>query len=359
MGIAAYNPCELIVRNGSEESTDKIFKNITGSEFPVDLEITRIGKGNRTPGHTLFFLKAVRHIYNQIKMNGTGAVITRSIGFLPYLFLLKIFLKVPVFFETHDFFGDLSLRTDIKKNLTVIKKSILEKIFLSRLDGIICLTETQAGFFKRYYPETPITIAKTGLFGVTKSERVKDGKTVCYSGSLDAHKGLGTVLQALSLTADKDIRLIVIGGKDEKEKNDLLSLASLLGAEGKVTVYGWVHHSDIKHLMGSSSAGIAPLRNTPFNAYFTSPLKILDYISHSLPVIASNLPSVSDYIEDGVHGILFEPENPESLALAMDTFFAGENIIKMEKAVGALGETLLWSKRGKIITDFINTGKLT
>jgi len=352
-GLAHHTPTVLIVKNGSSGSTDELFHFITGVNIPEKLEIFRAGSEGQAYGNSKFFRKTVQLIKFMIEKGEAHAVITRSIGFLPYLFYIRLRYGLPCFFETHDFYGDLSLRTDLKKTPGILKKHLFEKEFIPRLDGMICLTETQAGFFRNLYPSIPYTVARTGLLCVKRKETKRD-KQVCYVGSLDAHKGLATALSALAKTADKDLKLLVIGGKNENEKREFMGIARLLGIEERVRVVKWVHHLDIGHLIDTCSAGLVPLSNTPFNRYFTSPLKILDYLGHSLPVIASDLPSVREYVENWKHGILFEPENPESLANTLDHYVARNGYETMSQEVKKHAKKFLWTIRGAKIVDFIN-----
>ncbi|MFC1537786.1 glycosyltransferase [Candidatus Latescibacterota bacterium] len=352
-GLAHYEPTMLVVRNGSSETTDELFRSITGSGIPERLEIVRAGFGEKTPGHSAFFRKTAGLIKSLKKKDEIRGVITRNLGFLPYLVYIRRRYSIPCFYETHDFYGDLSVRTDLKKTPGILKKHWFEKMFLPRLDGIICLTETQAGFFKTLYPTIPIKVARTGLVCSSKTD-VRREKQVCYIGSLDAHKGLATVLSALALTENKDLKLLIIGGKDEHEIREFMKLANLIGVENRVRVTKWVHHSDIGYLIDSCIAGLVPLQDTPFNRYFTSPLKILDYFAHSLPVIASDLPSVREYIEDLKHGILFEPDNPESLAGALDLYISRNGFETMSAEVSKHAEQFLWTERGVRIAEFVN-----
>ena len=228
-----------------------------------------------------------------------------------------------------------------------------ERLFLSRIDGLICLTESQKKLFERLYPSTPIIVANTGLFRVERKDTSRE-KQVCYVGSFDAHKGLGTLLLAMTHTVDKDLKLLVIGGKNEHEMREFKDFATLMGVGRQVRFTGWVHHSDIAHMMDRSIAGIVPLSDTVFNRYITSPLKILDCFSRSLPVIGSDLPTVREYVEDGKHGILFTPDSPESLAEALDRFVAGDMFEKLSPEVEAHAVRFLWEKRGERIIQFIN-----
>lgn len=351
-GLAAHAPVSLIVRNGTDDDTDTVFHSLTGMEQPENLDIVRIGDSNKPAGNTRFFREAARLIGEAAARYEIRAVITRNIGFLPWLNRIKKRCNIPCLFETHDFYGDLVLRSDLNRSISLLKKHWFERFFLPRMDGLLCLTEPQAALFRERYPDTSAIVAPTGLFKTGRSDRNRD-KQFCYIGSFDPHKGISTVLEALAHTADHEIKLLIVGGRTGHEKSEFMHFADILGVANRVHIVTWVHHSDIYHLMDSCIAGLAPLRDTPFNRSITSPLKLLDYLSRSLPVIASDLPSTRFYIEDGKHGYLVPPDNPESLAEVFDRFVAQDGFAAMSPAVEEHARTFLWTKRGDTILRFI------
>ena len=353
-GLARFHPTILIVKNNSTKTTHDVFRAITGDELPKELEIVRIGSGRRPPGHAVFYRTAAGEIGRRARRGGVGAVITRSIGFLPYLLYCRKRWGVPVYFETHDFFTDLSFRTDLKATLRVRKNSMYERLFIPRLDGLICLTDSQKSLFARCYPGVPTAVARTGLFRVTATDAPRE-RSICYVGSLDGHKGLGTVLEALTLTGDNDLSFVVIGGKNEHEMELFRNLARLMGVGERVRITGWLSHADVGSVMDRCIAGVVPLHDTPFNRLVTSPLKILDCFSRCLPVLASDLPMVHEFMEDGVHGCLFSPGDPEALAAAIDRFTVGGMFDSCSRAVAEHAKNFLWERRAESILSFLSS----
>lgn len=55
-----------------------------------------------------------------------------------------------------------------------------------------------------------------------------------------------------------------------------------------------------------------------------APLTILQARAAGVPVIASDVPGISEVIESGVHGLLFEPRDTQALAAAMGRVIRGE-----------------------------------
>ncbi len=351
-GLAFHVPTELVVRNNTEEDTGTVFKALTGKDMPPNLDIVRIGQGGSTPGHGAFFRKAASHAGHLARRGEAGAVITRSVGFLPYLAYIRKRYGIPCFFETHDFFTDPVMRTDMARTLRTRRNALYEKLFFPRISGLICLTSCQEALFGKYYGNVPTTVAHTGCIRVEKPETSRE-KLICYVGSLDSHKGLGLVLSAIAGTVDREIGLLVIGGKTESEKREFMNYALRTGLENRVSITGWVQHADIGPMMDRCIAGIVPLSDTPYNRHITSPLKILDCLSRSLPVIGSDLPSVREYIEEGRHGLLFKPDNAVSLAECLDRFIEGNLFDAMRDEIERHAARFLYSERAKTILDFI------
>jgi len=352
-GLSHHSPCLLIIRNGSPQSTGEVFRTLTGRDVPEHLTVSRTGFGKSLPGHARFYLGAFRTIRNLDRTKRIRAVITRSIGFLPYLTYLHARYRIPCLFETHDFFGDLSARNDLPRSLKNMKRSQFERRFLPRTSGIVCLTESQRDLLMKRYPSVESVVAPTGLFSVERRPEPPE-KLLCYIGSLEPHKGVGLILDALSRIVDRDVKLLVIGGKNEREKRSLIELAHLVGAADRVRVTSWIHHSDIGHHIGRCIAGLVPLRDTPFNRHITSPLKILDCFSRCVPVIASDLPSVRFYVKDGTNGLLFQPDSASSLAETIDRYFAANLFNGFADNIRRDALQYLWTERGRIINDFIH-----
>ena len=351
-GLAQHTTTHLVVQNNDTAPDDDIYNRIMGRKKPGHLIIHRIGKNGRPKGHINLFRTARQIVEDAARDGRVAAIITRSIGFLPYLAGVKRKLNLPCYFETHDFYGDLTLRPDLKRSLLIYKKHWYERRYLKRMNGIICLTGPQADLFRGCYPDVPIVVARTGLLSVTSHEPPRN-KVFCYIGSLDPHKGVGTVLDALTETRDPGIRLLVIGGKSRQDIDTFLQLADQRGVGSRIEITGWVAHADVSRHMEHCTAGIIPLNDTPFNRSMTSPLKILDCFSRSLPIVASDLPSVRDYVKDGVHGILFSPGDAKACARALDRMANEADIDAMSRAVNADAKSYLWERRAEKILAFI------
>ena len=54
-----------------------------------------------------------------------------------------------------------------------------------------------------------------------------------------------------------------------------------------------------------------------FSAYYTSPMKLFEYMAAGRCVVASRLGQIEEVIEDGHNGLLCQPDDAEALATAL------------------------------------------
>ena len=95
----------------------------------------------------------------------------------------------------------------------------------------------------------------------------------------------------------------------------LLKQIRRLGVEGSVVLSPAIPHHEIPALIAESDICVAPLglndRNVTQGA---CPIKVLEYMASSRPLIASNIPIVRELVREDVDALLFSPNDPDDLA---------------------------------------------
>jgi glycosyltransferase involved in cell wall biosynthesis len=240
------------------------------------------------------YLRTSRAI-RQLAQRGAVAVVTRDATFLPLLAQLRRRLKVRAFYEAHDFYADLSWRTDRVKPGDR-RQGWLERTFLQKLDGLICLTSAQRDLYAKVLPQVRSCAIPLGAsdFPEPDAEHRRNRRTLAYVGRLSSDKGLKVMLKALPQLAANNIRLACFGGWEPH----IAQLKEKLKARG---LEQWVEFAPFRaplefqaRLGETASVGLALLQDGFYNRYLTCPVKVLDYLSHGLPIIGSDLPSVQE-----------------------------------------------------------------
>jgi len=119
-------------------------------------------------------------------------------------------------------------------------------------------------------------------------------------------KGNDTLIQALPRVLDHlpNARLVLVG--EGPERSHLESLARSLGVSGRVELLG--SRTDIPDLLASFDMFALPSRREGL------PNALLEAMVGRLPVITTGVGGVPEVIEDGVNGLLVQPESHDELA---------------------------------------------
>ena len=137
-----------------------------------------------------------------------------------------------------------------------------------------------------------------------------------YIGTLADWQGLDVVIKSLpKILEQQPVQLRVVGRGRSRQRKLLAKQIRKLGVEGNVIVQPAVPHHEVPAVIAESDVCLAPLglndRNVTQGA---CPIKLLEYMASSRPLIASNMPIVRELVREDVDGLLFSPNDPEDLA---------------------------------------------
>ena len=207
----------FIVRKNSIEKLDNILRKYFDIKPLPNFHIKLFNaKFCRYESNEFFYVRALHWIIKKHRLQKFNYVITRDPAFLPYLFFLKIFTKIKIVYQSHNFYVDLKIRPDLNP-ANRIKHHILEKIFIPFLDGMLTLQEPQKKLYQQYF-KIPIFAGHPGLIEIQDCINDRfEKKKIAYIGSFQAFKGIELVIKAFIKAKEKDWELLLIGGRDEKE----------------------------------------------------------------------------------------------------------------------------------------------
>ncbi|MBN2070998.1 MAG: glycosyltransferase family 4 protein [Candidatus Krumholzibacteriota bacterium] len=360
MTFATYNAIGLAenidevvfyIKKNSSRSSDHVLRDEFGLDKPDNLIIRQMRKPFFRSNH-LYYRRVAREITGSRGVKRFDAVITRSLTFLPYMVRMAESSGIPVYFETHDFFSNLEIRDDLGKKKKT-KQQRIEREYIPRITGLICLQESQKELYRRIYPGVNMIVARTGIHMAVRTGGKR--KYITYIGSLDPLKGVDLFLEALGRTSSRPDALI-IGGKSQKEITRLEAASQRFYPSGSVKITGWVSKESIGRYLAETAVGVLPLRDTFFNRFVSSPLKLFDYYSYGIPVIASDLPATRELIEEDRTGCFFRAGDPGDLAVTIDSMIGDSSLLeRMRGDIYTVCEKYLWSRRGKQIADLVES----
>ena len=134
-----------------------------------------------------------------------------------------------------------------------------------------------------------------------------------FVGSFQAWQGLDTLIEAMRVVKDRGLDKIccVLVG-DGEPMGYLQKMVDRYRLHQEIVFTGRVRYEEVPPFVNSFD--ICYLCKTGLKFGF-SPLKLYEYLACARPVIASRVQGVSEVIERGNCGYLFEPDDVEDLAL--------------------------------------------
>jgi glycosyltransferase involved in cell wall biosynthesis len=134
---------------------------------------------------------------------------------------------------------------------------------------------------------------------------------VCYVGGIFLTRGAFSMVRALPLLPG--VRLLLCGRFE-----DAATEAALRAEPGwaQVDYLGVLGREGVREVMARSRAGLVTL--LPLPSYLDSlPIKMFEYMSASLPVIASDFPLWRDIVQRHACGLCVDPADPAAIAQAI------------------------------------------
>ncbi|MEK7604867.1 MAG: glycosyltransferase family 4 protein [Patescibacteria group bacterium] len=166
-----------------------------------------------------------------------------------------------------------------------------------------------------------------------------DTKIALYIGRLDGWKGVETLLEASNLFAS-DVVLAVMGG--EAAQVEKLSRQYPL-----VRFLGFHPYRELPDNMAAADVLVLPnTGKSDVSARFTSPLKLFAYMASGVPIVASDLPSIREVLDEQ-SAFFFTPD--DATALATSVHRALENGSAQAKHARSLVEEYTWRHRAEYI----------
>jgi glycosyltransferase involved in cell wall biosynthesis len=344
----------LCLGAGEDSDTQGDLKHVYGLTPSKNFKVHRIPRWQvRSSTYSLsVFLYAYRLI-KALSRRDRVVVITRESGFLLHLSLLCRNHRIKGYYELHDFYADLSLVSQKKSGH--YREKFYEHLFLPYIYGLVCITREQQRLYRSVFPLLASCAFPLGTKPVTSpmsTEERRKKRTLMYVGHMHEDKGIDFLLQASVKCAASGINTLFWGGK-EKRIPLLQDRARQLGLGQAVEFVPFRPLVEMHRALAErASVGVVMLSDTFYNRYLTCPVKALDYLSHGIPAIGSDLPSVREVL--GPAGTYVPPNNLEGFVRSARRLLDDpEHYNEMTSLSLERASEISWKNRAKTIADFV------
>ena len=146
---------------------------------------------------------------------------------------------------------------------------------------------------------------------------------ILFLGRIGARKGVPTLLEALSLIADRqDWRAVIAGDGEIAETRSALQHRNLAA---RVNVPGWLRSEDTELQLADADILVLPSRNENL------PMSVIEAMAAGLAIVTTPVGATAEIIEHEVTGLLISVDDADGLAKALSRLIGD---VKLRQRLG-------------------------
>lgn len=243
-------------------------------------------------------------------------------------------------------------------NETLDKLRAQEEFCLKKADHIVTPSNSIKKKVLDYgIADEKISVIPNGANIPPPTERPADAPTryIIYFGALQSWQGVDVLMRAFARLADlQDLYLVICSSNHSRRAKLLIKLAEKLEISERIIWHFGLTEVALTPWREHALLSVAPLTECSRNIeQGCSPLKILESMASGVPVIASDLPSVREIMNDREHGRLVHPDRFGELARTIRVLLQYPELLKEmgDRAKQKILQDFLW---GKSVNDLKN-----
>jgi glycosyltransferase involved in cell wall biosynthesis len=274
----------------------------------------------------LFYAVYNIRLFIFLLFNRADALLSNDMDTLPANFLAAKFKRIPVYFDSHEYFSEVPEiinRKYVKKIWIFFENLLLPKI---KFSYTVC--KSIAKIYKdKYHIDSHVIrnlpYKKVDLIQALPEELIpfKDIRKIIYQGSLNIGRGLEMMVETMRFLENT---VFIIAGEGDisarlRKKVSENNLSNKVVFLGKIPIY------ELYRYTVNADLGISLEENLGLNYYYALPNKLFDYIQAQVPVLVSDFPEMSSVVNNFKIGLTTNERSPEKLAAIIQEAFDDRN----------------------------------
>lgn len=213
--------------------------------------------------------------------------------------------------------------------------------YMSQVDHIIVYTRLMRdlllanGIGEGRIQVSPYGIDVSNIKKAPRNENVPPPLRVGFVGTMAPHKGCDTLIEAVRKLPERPEVRLSIHGNLERFKPFVRRLRHLAGDDPRITFAGPFSRERVGHVFSELDVLVVPSR-----WYENQPGVILEAFAAGMPVVATNLGGMSEFVKHEKNGLLFELEDVDGLSRQLRRLVEEPELIQKLRAGIGLVKTV-------------------
>ncbi len=194
----------------------------------------------------------------------------------------------------------------------------LEKKYVSGFDKIITTENNLAQYYKNKIGLSPEIIYNYTTFEIANKTYKKEYDFI-YCGIITVHRSVFQLLEAVLILKKQkpDVRIVFVGSfANVALSKKVYRYVENNNLQKNVILVGSIPYKEVSGYYKKSKIALAVFQQIPTHNIIVQ-IKIFEYTTLGLPMIASNFGHIKNYIEKDKTGLLVKAENPNDIAEKM------------------------------------------
>jgi len=267
-----------------------------------------------TGGPFFYFFFNIRIFFFLLFASRPHMILANDLDTLSSAFLVSRLRKVPLLYDSHEYFTELPELVDRKHIRAVWEK--IERLILPNVKFAMTVCSSIAEEYKRKYGISfevvrNMPVSAVPVISDTWKERFPGKRIVLYQGAVNKGRGLEMVIKSMPFL--DDVQFIIAGSGDIDREID--KLIKETKTSDRVLMTGRLRPEELFQLTCQADLGLSVEEDLGLNYRFALPNKLFDYIRANVPVLCSDLPEMAAIVKGYDIGMVSGEREPAVFAI--------------------------------------------
>jgi glycosyltransferase involved in cell wall biosynthesis len=275
----------------------------------------------------------------------TDIIHAHDLWVLPAATVTAALKRKKLIYDAHEYYAGLEIFNHhrFRRFLWLL----LESLFVRFVDVLVTVSEPLADLYRARYPSVPecrvirnLPLKEDPSPALAESLPENFQYLLVYHGHLKPGRGLENLVRAMATV--KNAGLILIGGGELMVR--LQDLIANPDTRDKVMIRSYVSLESLISTSARADIGVALFEKTSVNYSYALPNKFFEYIMAGLPVLASDIETLKEYVDRYDIGRTVDPSDPEHIARTIEEMLSDpKRLEKWRRNTRSAAKLLNWN----------------